>query len=239
MCYYIHQARDLWQFFLTQGILRCQIFCLESVFEGRRKMLGGKKIIFLGDSITDAGHNFQPVREGEAGLGDGYVRRIAAMLEAGPADTDVVDIRNAGHDGFTVQGLLRMLEWDCLRHSPDVVSILVGCNDAAVCMNTGRTLDETGFAESYKRLLRRIREGARARIICMGPFIFPCPLEYRNWIPLIREIEAAEQEAAREAGALFIPLHALLNREAEGCGVRPDHGGRYSFDRAGCGDHSP
>lgn len=181
-------------------------------------MPGGKKIIFLGDSITDAGHNFQPVREGEPGLGDGYVRRIAAMLEAGPADTDVVDIRNAGHDGFTVQGLLRMLEWDCLRHSPDVVSILVGCNDAAVCMNTGRTLDETGFAESYKRLLRRIREGARARIICMGPFIFPCPLEYRNWIPLIREIEAAEQEAAREAGALFIPLHALLNREAEAAG---------------------
>lgn len=176
------------------------------------------RLIFLGDSITDAGHNFQPVREGEPGLGDGYVRRIAAMLEAGPADTDVVDIRNAGHDGFTVQGLLRMLEWDCLRHSPDVVSILVGCNDAAVCMNTGRTLDETGFAESYKRLLRRIREGARARIICMGPFIFPCPLEYRNWIPLIREIEAAEQEAAREAGALFIPLHALLNREAEAAG---------------------
>ena len=48
-------------------------------------MPGGKKIIFLGDSITDAGHNFQPVREGEPGLGDGYVRRIAAMLEAGPA----------------------------------------------------------------------------------------------------------------------------------------------------------
>lgn len=176
-------------------------------------MPGGKKIIFLGDSITDAGHNFQPVREGELGLGDGYVWRIAAMLRS-----EETDIRNAGHDGFTVQGLLRMLEWDCLRHSPDVVSILVGCNDAAVCMNTGRTLDETGFAEGYKRLLRRIREGARTRIICMGPFIFPCPLEYRNWIPLIREIEAAEQEAAREAGALFIPLHALLNREAEAAG---------------------
>lgn len=130
-------------------------------------MPGGKKIIFLGDSITDAGHNFQPVREGELGLGDGYVRRIAAMLRSEEAD-----IRNAGHDGFTVQGLLRMLEWDCLRHSPDVVSILVGCNDAAVCMNTGRTLDETGFAESYKRLLKRIREGTRARILCMGPFIF-------------------------------------------------------------------
>ena len=55
-------------------------------------MPGGKKIIFLGDSITDAGHNFQPVREGELGLGDGYVRRIAAMLRS-----EETDIRNAGH----------------------------------------------------------------------------------------------------------------------------------------------
>ena len=68
---------------------------------------------------------------------------------------------------------------------------------------------------SYTHL---IREGTRARILGMGPFIFPCPLEYRNWIPLIREIEAAEQEAAREAGALFIPLHEMLNREAEAAG---------------------
>lgn len=52
-----------------------------------------------------------------------------------------------------------------------------------------QTLDETGFAEGYRKLLRMIREGTRARIVCMGPFIFPWPLEYRNWIPLIREIE--------------------------------------------------
>ena len=43
------------------------------------------------------------------------------------------------------------------------------------------------------------REGTRARIVCMGPFIFPWPLEYRNWIPLIREIEEVERAAATEA----------------------------------------
>ena len=176
-----------------------------------------KKIIFLGDSITDAGHDLQMAPEGQSRLGDGYVSRIAAMLgvdEVDTADREGPDIRNAGHDGFTVQGLLRMLEYDCLSRGPDMVSILVGCNDAAVCMNTGRTLDETGFAEGYRKLLRRIREGTRARIVCMGPFIFPWPLEYRNWIPLIREIEGVERAAATEAGALFIPLHDLLSREA-------------------------
>lgn len=148
-----------------------------------------KKIIFLGDSITDAGHDLQMAPEGQSRLGDGYVSRIAAML--GVDEVDTAD-----------------------REGPDMVSILVGCNDAAVCMNTGRTLDETGFAEGYRKLLRRIREGTRARIVCMGPFIFPWPLEYRNWIPLIREIEEVERAAATEAGALFIPLHDLLSREA-------------------------
>lgn len=34
-----------------------------------------KKIIFLGDSITDAGHDLQMVPEGQSRLGDGYVSR--------------------------------------------------------------------------------------------------------------------------------------------------------------------
>lgn len=74
-----------------------------------------KKIIFLGDSITDAGHDLQMAPEGQSRLGDGYVSRIAAML--GVDEVDTAD-----------------------------------------------------------------REGTRARIVCMGPFIFPWPLEYRNWI---------------------------------------------------------
>lgn len=174
-----------------------------------------RKIIFLGDSITDAGHNFQPSLEGKPGLGDGYVSRIADMLKS---EAQGLDIHNGGHEGFTVRGLLRMLEYDCLSRKPDVVSILVGCNDAAVCVNTGKTLEETGFADDYQALLGRIRGGTGARLVCMGPFIFPYPLEYRNWIPLIREIEKAEMDAAQREGALFIPLHDLLNREAETAG---------------------
>ena len=107
-----------------------------------------KKIIFLGDSITDADHNFSQKREGEPSLGNGYVRQIADLLETKmPGKTD---IRNGGHDGFTVQGLLRMLDYDCLSRRPDVVSILIGSNDAAVCMNTGRTPEMISFAENYR-----------------------------------------------------------------------------------------
>lgn len=179
-------------------------------------MKDSTEIIFLGDSITDAGHNFQCVPKGERALGNGYVSGIADILKGRKGNWN---IRNAGHDGFTVQGLLRMLEYDCLRYHPDIVSILVGCNDVAVCMNTGRTLKEIRFAENYRRLLRRIREKTEASVICMGPFIFPYPFEYRNWIPLIKEAEGIQKEAAADEKLPFIPLHDLLNQIAEKEGI--------------------
>ena len=35
---------------------------------------------------------------------------------------------NCGHDGFTIQGVKRMLEHDCILRQPDIVSLLIGCN---------------------------------------------------------------------------------------------------------------
>ena len=173
-------------------------------------MKDNTKIIFLGDSITDAGHNFQPVRDGECPLGVGYVSMIAEIL-----GKKNCSIRNAGHDGFTVRDLLRMLDRDCLRRSPDLVSVLVGSNDVAVCMNTGMTLEETEFEQNYYMLLERIVKHTEATVVCMGPFLFPYPLEYRNWIPLLKEAEQIEQKAAQEMKLSFLPLHDRLNRIGE------------------------
>ena len=89
-------------------------------------------IVFMGDSITDSFHKFHV---DEAGFGNGYVALIAEQLrERGRADF----IRNSGHDGFTVSGLLRLFEYDCLQFHPDLVTVQIGSNDAAVEMNTGK-----------------------------------------------------------------------------------------------------
>ena len=168
-------------------------------------------IIFLGDSITDAFHNM----DGANSLGRGYVRRIADRLYD---DGYKGEIRNAGHDGFTTARVLRMLEYDCLRHQPDLVSVLVGCNDAGICMNTGKTLKEQGFQQNYEELLRRLTYETKASVVCMGPFIFPFPEEYANWIPTIREAENIERRAAEKYGAVFLPLHDRLNEVAREIG---------------------
>ena len=135
------------------------------------------KLVFMGDSITDA---FHKLNVDEAGLGNGYVALIAERLkEMGRADF----VRNSGHDGFTVSGLLRLFEYDCLQFHPDLVTVQIGSNDAAVYMNTGKTLEEQGFGDSYRKLLGRIREETGAKILCLGPFIFPSSAGVRQLDP--------------------------------------------------------
>lgn len=166
-----------------------------------------KTILFLGDSITDAHHNLNADHKG---LGDGYVSVIAKRMEA-----EDNCIMNRGHDGFTVRGLLLMLEMDCLRFDPDVVTVLIGCNDVGIEKNTGRTLSDQKFGYHYERLIKELRSKTRARIICMGPFIFPKPEEYLLWIPQILEAEELEHQIAKKYGVEFIPLHETLNQAAE------------------------
>ncbi|MGN0332787.1 MAG: SGNH/GDSL hydrolase family protein [Lachnospiraceae bacterium] len=172
------------------------------------------KLVFLGDSITDAHHN---LGVDEKGLGDGYVSIIDRYLnekDKKDGKGEKVKVLNRGHDGFTLRGVLHFLNRDCILKSPDVVTILIGCNDVGILMNTGKSLEERNFSEDYDRLLCEIEEYTNATMICMAPFIFPCPQEYENWIPHIRKIEKIEKEVANRHHALFIPLHERLNTEA-------------------------
>lgn len=173
-----------------------------------------KKIIFLGDSITDANHNWSV---DALGLGDGYVSIIAQILQE---KGESVKILNRGHDGFTVSAVRRFLVKDCLLQNPDVVSILVGCNDVGVAKNTGKSLEEQGFEENYEKLVNEIQEETGAEIICMSPFIFPCPLEYRNWIPEIKKCEKIIENIAKKYSLQFISLHDYLLNKANTCGYQ-------------------
>ena len=171
-----------------------------------------KKIVFLGDSITDSHRLFS-----ENGLGDGYVYFIARELKMRGEE---VRILNRGHDGFTVQGVRRFLAKDCILQKPDVVSLLVGCNDVGLMMNTGKSLKEQEFLNNYREILKELRTETDAKIICAGPFIFPWPLEYQNWIPGIREVERLEGMVAKEQNVRFLPLHEKMQQAAERYGYQ-------------------
>ena len=164
------------------------------------------KIVFIGDSITDANHNYS-----DNPLGEGYVKIVADEIRGDHSD---VEILNKGHDGFTVFSLWKFLDHDCISKKPDIVSILIGCNDVSIKMSTGRTLEEQGFQEYYEKILKKLRQKTEAEIICMGPFIFPHPLEFKNWIPDMKRAEEIAKESAEKYNAVFVPLHDVLNESA-------------------------
>lgn len=171
-----------------------------------------KKIIFLGDSITDAYHNLGvDIR----GLGNGYVECICRKMEETGKE---VKIFNRGHDGFTAAGLQKRLLQDCILQQPDIVSILIGCNDVGIMMNTGKTLEQQRFKEIYEEIIVEIQNETEADIICMAPFIFPRPEKYLNWIPEIRSAEAIIKKTAQKYGLTFLPLHDELQKAAKKCG---------------------
>lgn len=75
-----------------------------------------KKIVFLGDSLT------------EGVDGASYLRALGALL-AGDARLPPIDLINAGQGGDTVRNLARRILRDVVPHAPDWVVIFVGVND--------------------------------------------------------------------------------------------------------------
>jgi lysophospholipase L1-like esterase len=87
-----------------------------------------KKLVILGDSITDCGRA-RPVGEGLPGaLGNGYVNLFDAMAQV---DHPAWKLRvvNMGTDGETSRDLLARWDTDCDALEPDIVAVLIGIND--------------------------------------------------------------------------------------------------------------
>ena len=132
-----------------------------------------KKMIFLGDSITDAGRFYD-----KEGLGHGYVRLLADHLG------EHAHLINRGKDGFTAYQIDRYLAMDCLEQKPDAVSILVGVNDLFGTLNGAGGYDAREYGRILRHILTRIQDSGTRHILVMEPFLFPEPEEYRQLLPL-------------------------------------------------------
>lgn len=170
-----------------------------------------KRIICLGDSITDADRLFT-----KNGFGNGYVNQLNEALNG---QTETFEIINRGVNGFIVDRLAENIRRDCIDRQPDIVTILVGINDVGILMNTDRTASQqqellAKFGRLYRFLLEQIRQYTNSKIILMEPFIFPHPREYMNWIPFVHHISGQIGDLATEFQCPYVLLHDRLNEAA-------------------------
>jgi lysophospholipase L1-like esterase len=128
----------------------------------------GQRIVFIGDSITDAG------RLGEAApYGWGYVALARAFLIARYPELGLRFV-NHGVSGNTIRDLARRWQRDVIEAAPDWLSVKIGINDVwrsieGLAPGDAVPLDE--YEQTYERLLARTRERTSARLILVEPYV--------------------------------------------------------------------
>ena len=180
-----------------------------------------KKLLFAGDSITDADHLWDP---GPDGLGHGYVHMIAEAMAGkkeflqGAGEENPYQFINSGFNGFRAEDLLRRWNRICLSKKPDLVTLLVGVNEAGAAME-GMVTEPAVFARTYERLITEVRENTEADMILMEPFLFSRPAYLMTWR---RYFDPLLPVIAHLAGKYSLPLIRLdgpLNQLAEELGA--------------------
>ncbi|MBC2254542.1 SGNH/GDSL hydrolase family protein [Listeria ivanovii] len=161
-----------------------------------------KKLLFLGDSVTDAGRDFADGYD----LGQGYVKYIADSLK-----TEDVTVLNRGVSANRVADLHRRIDTDAIEFTPDVVTILIGINDTWFSFSRWEDTSVTAFKEVYRVILTRIKVETNAEIVLMEPFVLPYPEDRKAWRGDLDPKIGAVRELAAEFGATLIPLDGLMN----------------------------
>ena len=168
------------------------------------------KILFQGDSVTDAGRD----RSNPHDLGEGYPKYAAAMLQDAFPDIDF-EFVDLGIGGNRTEHLVQRLNDDFVAIQPDVVSIMIGINDVWHRMNGVETSDER-FEANYRLILDTVKSRTSAKIFIIQPFLLeeasPDKAELREEL---NRKQAVISRLAAEYGDVYLPLDTVLHTQAE------------------------
>ena len=113
-----------------------------------------KKVIFLGDSITQAGV-----------MPKGYITMIGQTLEK-QGLKDKYELIGAGISGNKVYDLYLRLEDDVLNKKPDLVLIYIGVNDVWHKATSGTGTDSDKFTKFYQAIINKIQSNGAKVVLC-------------------------------------------------------------------------
>lgn len=113
-----------------------------------------KKIIFFGDSITEAG-----VKPG------GYITMLKEMIKP-VASTESMELIGAGIGGNKVYDLYLRMDQDVLAARPDVVVIYVGVNDVWHKQSFGTGTDPDKFERFYLAIIKKLKDQNIKPVLC-------------------------------------------------------------------------
>ncbi len=163
------------------------------------------RILFQGDSVTDAGRS----REDLADLGTGYPLYAAAQLRERHPDREWTFI-NRGVSGNRTGDLLARWQEDCLDLKPDLVSILIGINDTWRAFDADDPTMTERFKDNYRRVLEETRRRTHAKILLLEPFVLHDTPDKDAWRADLDPKIQAVRRLAREYADGYVPLDGLF-----------------------------
>lgn len=179
----------------------------------------GERIVFLGDSITQAGVGPQ-----------GYVTLVKNTLAQECKDLGIV-VLGAGISGNKVPDLQKRLERDVLSKKPTLVVIYIGINDVwhwrkdATGQLVGGTTKEK-FEEGLRDLIARTKAAGARVILCTPSVIGEKPDGTNERDKMLDEYSEISRKVAAETGVqlndlrkAFLAFEKEHNKEGKPKGV--------------------
>lgn len=196
-----------------------------------------KTILFQGDSITDAGRNFQD----DACMGYGYATMTAGKIAVDwPGQYQVI---NKGISGNRIVDVYARIKKDIINLNPSYMSILIGVNDVWHEFGERNGVDAVKFERVFDWLITELKEALpELKILILEPFVLKGPATERVWEGFSSEVSlraAACKRLAEKHGLIFVPLQEKLealaaatsNTYVLGDGVHPTYAGHELISR--------
>lgn len=167
------------------------------------------RILFQGDSITDGNRGRSP--DPNHILGHGYVFIIAAQHGAAFPQQNLTFL-NRGISGNKAGDLEKRWQKETIDLKPDVLSILVGINDA-------RSVPVEEYEKTYDKLLADARAAnPKLRLVLCEPFLLPgekkdAAMEARMLV--VRQQQAIVAKLAKKHDAAMVLYQRMFEQACE------------------------
>jgi lysophospholipase L1-like esterase len=191
------------------------------------KIAKGSKLVFIGDSITDAGRA-RPAVEGLFDpLGRGYVNLVNALLGA-VCPQQAIRVVNVGNGGDRSRDLPARWQSDVLDQKPDWLSIMIGIND--VWRQFDSPLQKElhvpigEYAATLEDLVSRTLPKL-AGLVMMTPYYIE-PNRQEPMRAMMDRYGAAMKKVARRHGAILVDVQAAFDQA-----LKTTYAGALAWDR--------
>lgn len=157
-------------------------------------MLKPKRIVFFGDSITQAAVNE-----------DGYITILSDKLKA--PDYELI---GAGIGGNKIYDLYLRIEEDVLQKNPDLVVVYVGINDVWHKKTSHTGTDYDKYIQFYQAVIDKIKESGSDVVLCTPSVIGEKPNGQNDLDEDLDKYSDAIRALAKENDAPLCDLRVLF-----------------------------